>query len=277
MSKNKLILFTSLGIFVCLMVYALWRELDRNEKQIGSSISGVIRLSPGIGAGIVKTDNAHILLIDPETLQPVAINTLNPFVPPLTFHIGQEHVLGNYQLQGAYRLLVISDKDGRLGNPSSGEVMGEVSEPLPLSTEGYQYVLTKPFRQWPQELQTSSESQTQENSSSMIQGKVMVSAELKAQVSESDRIIVMLFDPKLGRPVAMKIIPQFRNNQTFSIGQAQAMPGQTLKGDYSLRIITDKDNQPFNAAPGEIVGRSSDLVPLGTKDLEFVLDQKYVR
>lgn len=276
MNKNKLIFFGALGIFICLIGYALWSEIERNEKQIKSSISGVIRLSPGVGAGIVKTDNAHILLIDPQTLEPVAINTLNPFVPPLTFHVGQEHVLGNYPLQGSYRLLVISDKDGQLGNPVSGEVIGEVTEPLPLALESYQYFLTKPFRQWPPELQ-SSQNQEKEDQAAMIQGKVIVSPELQAQVSESDRMIIMLFDPQQGRPVAIKIIPHFQNNQRFSIGQGQAMPGQTLKGSYSLRIITDKNNQPFQAAPGEIVGRSSELIPLGTQGLDFVLDQNYVR
>ena len=276
MSKNKIILLSALGIFICLMGYALWLELERNEQQIQSSISGVIHLSPGVGSGIVKTDNAHILLIDPQTLKPVALHTLNPFVPPLTFHIGQEHVLGNYQLEGAYHLLVLSDKDGRLDNPAPGEVIGELTAPLPLATEGYQYHLTQSFRQWPKEL-SSSGNQAGEDPSSMIQGRVIVSAELQSQVSEADRLVIMLFDLNLGRPVALKIIPHFQKNQSFTIGQAQAMPGQKLKGAYSLRILTDKNNQPFQSATGEIIGRSADLIPLGTQGLEFVLDQNYVR
>lgn len=277
MSKNKIILFSALLIFVCLMGYALWRELARNEAQIQTSISGVIHLASGIGAGVVKTDNAHLLLIDPQTLKPVALKTLNPFVPPLTFHVGQEHVLGNFELQGSYRLLVVSDKDGKIGNPAPGEVIGEVSKPIPLATEGYQYYLTKPFQQWPRELISDSESSAKADPATMIQGQVLVTEELKSQVSETDRLIIMLFDPKQGRPVAIKIVPHFQANQPFTIGQANAMPGQTLQGEYSLRILTDKDNQPFQSATGEIVGRSADLIPLGTQGLDFVLDQNYVR
>lgn len=272
MNKNKIIFFSALGIFICLMGYALWRELDRNQEQLQSSISGVIHLASGIGTGVVRTDNAHVMLIDPQTQQPVALNTLNPFVPPLTFHVGQEHALGNYQLQGPFHLLVVTDKNGRLDSPVLGEVTGEITLPLPLSTEGYHYYLTKPFRQWPLRLQSDA---ANEGPVLMIQGSIKVKAELAAQVDETDRLVIMLFDPKQGRPVAIKIIPHFQKNQTFTIGQLQAMPGQKLQGSYSLRILTDKNNQPFHSAPGEIVGRSSDLIPLGTKDLEFVLDQNY--
>ena len=272
MSKNKILFFSALGIFICLTGYALWRELDRNQKQIQSSISGVIHLASGIGAGVVRTDNAHVILIDPQTRQPVALNTLNPFVPPLTFHVGQEHVLGNYQLQGAYHLLVVSDKNGSLEGPVQGEVIGDLTSPIQLATESYQYYLTRPFRQWPLGMWSDDDV---ENSDLMIQGKVKVKAELAALVDERDRLVIMLFDPKQGRPVAIKIIPYFHKDQPFTIGQAQAMPGQKLQGSFSLRILTDKNNQPFHSTPGEIVGRSADLIPLGTKDIEFILDQNY--
>ena len=55
------------------------------------------------------------------------------------------------------------------------------------------------------------------------------------------------------------------------------MGGQPLKGPYSLRILTDKNNQPFEPSPGEVVGRSQTLIPLGTHNLQFVLDQPYTR
>ena len=55
------------------------------------------------------------------------------------------------------------------------------------------------------------------------------------------------------------------------------MGGQTLSGKYSLRILTDKNNQPFQSVPGEIIGRSQDLISLGVNNLEFELDQQYLR
>ena len=55
------------------------------------------------------------------------------------------------------------------------------------------------------------------------------------------------------------------------------MRGQTLNGKYSLRILTDKNNQPFQSVPGEIIGRSNNLLSMGTADVKFVLDQSYTR
>ena len=98
MRANRIIFLVALILFVGLTGYALKRELDRNEAIIKNSISGVVDLAPGVGYGIVKTDNAHIFLLDPETMKPVAMNVLNPFTPPLTFHVGQEHAFRDQTL-----------------------------------------------------------------------------------------------------------------------------------------------------------------------------------
>ena len=275
MSKNKILLFSALLVFIGLTGYALWRELDRNEALIRTSISGVIHVAPGIG-DVVRTDNAHVVLIDPQTQQPVALQTLNPFVPPLTFQIGQQHVLGDFELQGDYRLLVVSDKDGNIQKPARGEVIGAVTEPLALATEEYQYHMTQPFRQWPPELAHASNN-GETDPATLIQGRIVVADDLKSQVEDTDRLVILLFDPQQGRPVAIKLMPHFQENQSFTIGQANAMPGQILQGNYSLRILTDKNNQPFESVAGEIVGRSSELIPMGTQGIEFVLNENYVR
>ncbi|MBF0286445.1 MAG: hypothetical protein HQM14_01390 [SAR324 cluster bacterium] len=272
MSKNKLILISGLLVFISLTVYALWRELARNEQQIKMGISGVVRLSPGVG-GLSRADNVHVLLFDSETLQPVAINSITPFVPPLTFYIGQEHAIGNIQLKGSYRLLILSDKDGQLKKSADGEVIGDLTPPIALSTKEVNYTLAYPFLELPSELLKSTKKTI--DPSTMIQGKITVAPDLLSHVKESDRLIIMLFDATIGRPVAIKILSQFVNNQSFSIGQEDAMPGQRLKGEYSLRIITDKNNQPFESSPGELIGRSKEQISLGTNGLLFQLNQEY--
>ena len=97
------------------------------------------------------------------------------------------------------------------------------------------------------------------------------------QLDSTDRLVIMLFDIEQGRPVAIKILNSFKPPQNFSIGQANAMGSQLLKGKYSLRILTDKNNQPFRSTNGEIIGRSKELIPLGTSNLVFELDQVYTR
>ena len=46
--------------------------MTRNTAKLEQSISGTILTAPGVGGGIVKTDNAHILLFNPDTLELVS-------------------------------------------------------------------------------------------------------------------------------------------------------------------------------------------------------------
>ena len=110
-----------------------------------------------------------------------------------------------------------------------------------------------------------------------ISGTVNVKSIFRNQLDQKDRLVIMLFDKDLNRPVAIKILTNFNPPQKFSIGQSDAMQGQILKGEYSLRILTDKNEQPFQSVTGELIGRSKDLIPLGKQNLKFVLDQKYTR
>ena len=89
MRKNKLIFLVAFVGFLWLTVYALWNEVNYSTAQLKYSISGVILSASGVGRGIIKTDNAHVLLFDPNTLELVASQIINPFLPPLTFSVGQ--------------------------------------------------------------------------------------------------------------------------------------------------------------------------------------------
>lgn len=270
---NKLLYVLGVLAIVALIGYALMQEIVRNERQIGSGISGTIHLAPGVGAGIVKTDNALVYLLDPTSYEPKAIAVINPFVPPIAFYVGQQDAVSAETLQGEYRLLVITDKNGRTEVPVPGEFIGPISQPIALGTEQVDYTLTEPFRQIPTELRRK----PAVDASQLISGTIKIAPELKANVEETDRLVIMLFDPKLGRPAAFKFIPHVIDGQTFSIGQPDAMQGAQLQGPFSLRILTDKNNKPFQAAPGEIVGRSTELIDLGTEGIILELNQPYVR
>ena len=150
MSKNKLIFWSALLCFVGLTTYALWNEITRNTAKLEHSISGVILTAPGVGGGIVKTDNAHILLFDPVTLELVASRILNPFLPPVTFSISQSDT--DRKLSGMYRMLVLTDKDGNPYRHSVGEIIGPLTQQIPLGTEGFKYYLDRPFKSFPEEL-----------------------------------------------------------------------------------------------------------------------------
>jgi hypothetical protein len=142
-----------------------------------------------------------------------------------------------------------------------------------LGHQGIEYTLDRPFQSFPPELLQSRQDAPEQS----ISGHITIADSLKAGVSPEDRLVVMLFDPKLGRPAAIRIIPHVFDGQDFRIGASDAMGGQPLEGPFSLRILTDKNDQPLHSAPGEVVGRSNTLIPLGTHGLEFPLDQSYVR
>ena len=270
MGKNKLIFWSALIFFLSLTTYALWNEISRNTAQLEQSISGVILTAKGVGGGIIKTDNAHVLLFDPNTLELAASKIINPFLPPVTFSIGQSDTDRN--LSGVFRMLVLTDKDGEPNRPSIGEIIGPLTQQIPLGTEGFKYYLDRPFKIFPKEI-VSRETDSAENS---ISGVVKASTKLSNLVSPEDRLIIMLFDPKKGSPVAVKILDNFKLPQRFSIGRSNALGIQPFRGEFSLRILTDKNNQPFKSVIGEIIGRSKKLIALGTKNIEFIMNQNYV-
>ena len=271
MSKNKLIFFSALFCFFGLTIYALWNEIERNTTKLEQSISGAILTTPGVGGGIVKTDNAHVLLFNPDTLELVASRIINPFLPPVTFNIGQSDT--DLKLSGMYRMLVLTDKDGDPNRPSIGEISGPLTQQIPLGTEGFKNYLDRPFKSFPEELM-SRETDSPEKS---ISGIVKASPKLSNLVSPDDRLVIMLFDPEKNKPVAVKILENFKLPQKFSIGHSSALGIQPFGGKFSLRILTDKNNQPFESVIGEIIGRSKNLIALGAKNIEFVMDQNYVR
>ena len=276
MKGRNVLIYSSIIIGIVVLIgYALWQEIARNESHIQTSISGTIKTAPNVTGGVVKTDNAYLILFDPETLTPVAQHMINPFLPPITFSIGQTDAGSQASLQGSYRLLIFTDRDGDPNLPSPGELIGAFTPPLSLGTESFSYVLDRPFNSFPQELLKSS--QPADKPEDSIQGIVRVSPDLLKQVSSTDKLIIMLFDPSQGRPVAFKFVESPSFPMEFQIGLSNAMGTTDLVGPYSLRILTDKDGQPFQAAEGELIGRSKDMVPLGTSNLDFVLNSPYVR
>ena len=276
MKGRNVLIYSSIIIGIVLLIgYALWQEIARNESHIQTSISGTIKTAPNVTGGVVKTDNAYLILFDPETLTPVAQHMINPFLPPITFSIGQSDAGSQASLQGSYRLLIFTDRDGDPNLPTPGELIGAFTPPLSLGTESFSYVLDRPFNSFPQELLKSS--QPADKPEDSIQGIVRVSPDLLKQVSPTDKLIIMLFDPSQGRPVAFKFVESPSFPMEFQIGPSNAMGTTDLVGPYSLRILTDKDDQPFQAAEGELISRSKDMVPLGTSNLDFVLDSPYVR
>jgi hypothetical protein len=283
--RTRVVLALILG-FSFLVGAALWREFARDAEQIQHSISGRLDVDGALlsagGADLARTDRVALILVDPKTRKTVALKFESPLVPPMNFQIGLQDVRDGQSLTGHYDLIAITDKDGEVFHAVPGEAYGRAGQPVALGDRQVEVLLSQPFRGTLSNEASGSPSSAPPVLASddngppgrSVSGTVRASKELAGKVSPGDRLVVMLFDPESGQPAAVSVVALNALPQRFKI----SIPtGQPLRNGYSLRILTDKDGSPFGAAPGEIVGRSSGLVPPGTADLDFVMDQLYAR
>ena len=280
--------------FVLVIGWALEREFGREERTLRSSISGLVEVAPQLYAAgladVVRTDRLALFLVHPKTREIVVLRFESPLVPPMNIRIGQLDAPDGIDLAGSYLVVGITDKDGEIFRVTPGEVYGRSKGPVELGTEGFRLILDQPFRgslfneamaARPARPESASPPSRKARAGTAeprfsISGSITVSKALSSNVVPTDRLVLLMFDPALGRPVANKIIPHALLPQKFTISLPPGVRPNAKKS-YSLRILTDKDNNPFGSAPGEVIGRSAKPVPLGTTGLNFVMDRNYVR
>ena len=304
MKPRTIVIIVLIVAFAVGVAIALTREVEREESKLLTSISGRVQIADELFrqglANVVKTDRMVLMLVDAATGNPVALKFDTPFVPPQTFIIGQEQARTPGALSGSYYLVGLTDKDGEIFQVSPGEVYGRSETPLPLGSEQVQLVLREPFRgslfngappagmlppshpeagggpaQAPAGAPAGSQGMAADPALT-IEGTITAAPALAANVSPSDRVIVLAFKPDQSRPVAFEILPSASLPLHFRLSVPANETEARTTGVF-LRVVTDKDGSPFNAAPGEIIGRSTAPVKLGTSGLEFVMDQPYIR
>lgn len=288
MTPRNLLIGVLALIFVGGIAYALQRELAREELIIQSSISGVVEIDPELYrrglADIVKTDRLVLLLVDPQSGEVRALGTESPFVPPQTIIVGQRDARS--PLAGSYLVVGISDKDGEIFRVVRGEVYGRSAEPIALGSERFRLVLNQPYRgglfngQFPAGLvkkpPVDSGNGSAAGPSAKIEGTIRVAPGLAGQVAPHDRVVLLVFSSDQRRPVATRIYPRATLPLPFSIDiSAQAVASSP--GGFYLRVLTDKDNNPVNAVPGEIIGRSTTPVPAGSTGVTLEMNEPYIR
>ncbi len=290
MKQRTILILVLIVVFALGVLYALNREVDRERAKLRESISGRVDVSPDLLArglaDIVKTDRMVLILVDPTTGNPAAMKFDTPFVPPQTFVIGQDDAGSRGQLRGAYYVIGLTDKDGEVFQISPGEVYGRSEKPVQLGSEQFTLTLDQPFRGGlfngtpPAGLLPAGHpepgAQPAGEAALSISGTVRAAPKLAGNVAKTDRIVILAFKPDQSQPVAFKILPSAQLPAPFTITVPAGALDKSSPG-VLLHVLTDKDNNPFNAAPGEIIGRSKEPVPLGTTGLEFVMDQPYTR
>jgi hypothetical protein len=105
-------------------------------------------------------------------------------------------------------------------------------------------------------------------------GTLTVAPELARHLGPSDRLIIKLYHPRGGVELDAKyqIVPEFELPLAFHAAPSVDMSGQTKFDAYVIEIFTDKDDDVLRVAPGELIARTPEPVPLGTLDLRLELD-----
>lgn len=108
-----------------------------------------------------------------------------------------------------------------------------------------------------------------------IRGTIRVAPALAEHFAPGDRLIIRLFHPKGGvdMDTTFRIVEDAVLPYAFQVAPDIDMSGSTKFNAYVLEVFTDKDRDVLGVAPGELVARTPEPVPLGTTDLVLELDR----
>jgi hypothetical protein len=107
-----------------------------------------------------------------------------------------------------------------------------------------------------------------------IRGTLTVAPGLAHHIGPDDRLIIKLYHPKDGVELdaTFQIVPRFELPLEFLAAPSVDMSGRTKFDAYVLELFTDKDDDVLGTAPGELLARTLDPVPLGTTGLQLELN-----
>jgi hypothetical protein len=106
-----------------------------------------------------------------------------------------------------------------------------------------------------------------------IHGTLTVAPGLAHHIGPDDRLIIKLYQSKDGieTDATYQVVPRFELPLEFVAAPSIDMSGRTKFEAYVLELFTDKDGDVLRTAPGELVARPAQPVPLGTQHLQLEL------
>jgi hypothetical protein len=107
-----------------------------------------------------------------------------------------------------------------------------------------------------------------------IRGILTVTPDLAEHIGPNDRLIIKLYYPKDGVEMDAKyqIVPSFSLPFAFQAAPSIDMNARTKYDAYVLELFTDKNDDVLAIAPGELIARTPEPVPLGTTGLQLELN-----
>ncbi len=108
-----------------------------------------------------------------------------------------------------------------------------------------------------------------------ITGTIDVAPELAGNVAPDDRLIIKIYHPgeRVELDPTYKILDKVVFPYSFTINPMVDMNGRTRHKAYVVEVITDKNADVLGIAPGELMARTADTVPLGAAGVALTLDK----
>lgn len=106
-----------------------------------------------------------------------------------------------------------------------------------------------------------------------ISGRINLAPELDPETTAGARLVLKLYHPDQGveKDTRYWIIDTFELPRDFEIAPSTDMNGKARWSTYMLEVFTDRDDDVLNAASGELLAVTNELIPLGTDGLQLEL------
>jgi cytochrome c-type biogenesis protein CcmH len=107
-----------------------------------------------------------------------------------------------------------------------------------------------------------------------IEGTITVAPELAGKASAGDTLFIIARKGTSGPPLAAKKLAVSHFPLKYTLGADNVMmQGMPWAGELQIIVRVDKDGNATTKSPGDIMGVSKQLVKVGAKDADIVLDQ----
>lgn len=108
-----------------------------------------------------------------------------------------------------------------------------------------------------------------------IEGTIELAADVAALWQANDTIYLIARRGQAGPPVAAKKLKAEKFPLSFTLAASDVMfQGVPFEGELDVIVRVDKDGDAATKSPGDLMGRSSAPIVVGSKGVKIVIDQK---
>ncbi len=264
-----------------------------NDGPPNDSVSGTIRLDPKLSSEARRARTMFIVLTPEGGGPPIAVQRLVRVEFPYKYVLTKDDVMvRGRSFTGRVKVRVRLDADGRVGPFVRGDFQGENAKSVSIGARDVDIVINRAGTADPPEVarrgnprkrsapgMSETRGRTRPSVSGgggTISGTVVVAPGLSKKVAGKPVLYIIARTERPGPPLAVVRIANPKFPAKFTLSKANVMiPGMPFRGKVRITARLDKDGNAGPAQPGDIEGKTSGLVPVGSKDVVITLNKEY--